>query len=129
MIDRASGSPRVTACITAIGAGGYHRAAEGAARSVLEHTDWDLVLVADRPLPAALSRDPRVSGIRIDPVVGADRAGRFLAKFDALERAIGVSDTPLMRVSCVARRAPTLPPHSLGARWRWLSRPRFVARR
>ena len=96
MIDRASGSPRVTACITAIGAGGYHRAAEGAARSVLEHTDWDLVLVADRPLPAALSRDPRVSGIRIDPVVGADRAGRFLAKFDALERAIGVSDTPLM---------------------------------
>ena len=80
----------------ALGADGYHRAAEGAAQSVLEHTDWDLVLVADRPLSAALAADPRVCGIRVDPVDGEDRAARFLAKFHALDRAIAVADTPLM---------------------------------
>lgn len=86
-------SERATACIAALGSDAYHRAAAGAVRSVLAHTDWDVVLVSDRPVRPV---DPRVTAIAIDRVDADDRAQRFLAKFRALERALALIDTPLV---------------------------------
>ncbi len=87
---------RATVCICAIGADGYHAAAASATRSVLEQTDWDLVLVTDRPGMPDLAGDPRVTVVPIAPIASEDRAQRFLVKFTAIELALAASDTPLM---------------------------------
>lgn len=87
---------RLVACVIAHGDPNYRSAAVGAALAILEHTDWELVLVSDAPIPAVVADDPRVSGLRFEPPPVGDRAVRFLAKFDALERALAISDAPLV---------------------------------
>ena len=87
---------RLVACVVAHGDPNYRSAAGDAALAILEHTDWDLVLVCDAPIPGIVDDGRRVKTVRFEPPPAGDRAARFLAKFEALERALAVSDAPLV---------------------------------
>lgn len=93
--DVAVAGGRLTACITALGAPAYHRAAAACVRSVLWRTDWEVVLVADGPVAPDLFTSPRVVVHQLDPATRYDRAERFLAKIDGLAVALEASDAEL----------------------------------
>lgn len=74
----------------------YRVAAAGTVRSVLERTDWDVVLHSDAPVTADLRDSPRVAVRRVDGSGSSERAAPFLAKFEALRDTLATSDTELI---------------------------------
>ena len=86
----------LTACICVHGSPAYLEVGHAAAGSVLEHTDWDLVIVSDAPVPIRLASDPRVTVVPLPRVASGDRATRFLVKLRALAIALDHSDTDLL---------------------------------
>ena len=87
---------RLVACVVGHGDPNYRSAAVSAALTILEHTDWDLVVVCDAPMPGIVTDDPRVTVLRIKLPLTGDRGAQFLASFEALERALAVSDAELI---------------------------------
>ena len=83
---------RVVACFAVVGDERYRRAAAGAVASVLSLTDFDLVIATDDLSDQWWPSDPRVTVVGLEQCLSADRAERFLIKFDALEATLHRSE-------------------------------------
>lgn len=88
----------VCACVLVHGRRGYFRAGREAARSLLDHSDFDVFVAlgaGDGP-PPPTSQRLRVERLRNDATTKQSRASRFLLKFEALDACLHASDAPYL---------------------------------
>lgn len=86
----------VTACVAAVGSPDYLRSARQAILSLLEWTDFRVILALARGLHGRLPAIRRLEIVELPEPSAPARAYRFLAKFDAMKLCCEVSGSDLL---------------------------------
>lgn len=85
----------VVAMVTTIGSVNYGLAARQTVKSLLDHTDFRLVVGCDHRTRALIPDSARVTAVHVAPTASG-RAGPFLAKFETWARAVDMPDARIL---------------------------------
>ncbi len=86
----------LTVCVTALGTPDYLRAARQAVLSLLEWTDFQVVLALGRGLDGRIPVHRRLATVALPDPPDRTRAYRFLAKLEAMHLCSSIADTDLL---------------------------------